>query len=130
MAFMKEFHLRGKLSNQIRASFIALIPKKVGADCIKDFFPINLIGCIYKILDKVLAARIKIVLPSISICQGAFVHGRQIFDSVLIANECLHSCKICSRLGLLCKLDLEKAHHRVDSDFSHYMWRRLGWALG
>lgn len=51
LAFMKEFHSRSKLCNQIRASFIALIPKKVGADCIKEFFPINLIGFIYKILD-------------------------------------------------------------------------------
>lgn len=52
MAFMKEFHSRGKLSKSIGASFIALIPKKVKADSIKDFRPISLLGSIYKILAK------------------------------------------------------------------------------
>ena len=42
MAFMKEFHSRGKLSKSIGASFIALIPKKIGADSIKDFKPTSL----------------------------------------------------------------------------------------
>lgn len=31
MDFMNEFHAWSKLSNRIGASFIALIPKKVGA---------------------------------------------------------------------------------------------------
>lgn len=64
MDFMNEFHARSKLSNWIGASFIALILKKVGAYYIKDFRPISLISCIYKILAKVLAPKIKIVLPS------------------------------------------------------------------
>ena len=55
MAFMKEFHSRGRLSKSIDASFIALIPKKTGADSIKDFRPISLLGSISKILAKVLA---------------------------------------------------------------------------
>ena len=37
MAFLTEFHLRGKLPNNIGASFITLIPKKQGADRLKDF---------------------------------------------------------------------------------------------
>lgn len=50
MAFMQEFHTRGELSRSIGASFIALIPKKSGVDCLKDFRPISLIGGSYKIL--------------------------------------------------------------------------------
>lgn len=49
MAFMREFHARGKLSKNIGASFIALIPKKIGPDCLKDFRSINLIGSLQKI---------------------------------------------------------------------------------
>lgn len=37
MDFMREFHERGKLSKNLGASFIALIPKKDGANQLKDF---------------------------------------------------------------------------------------------
>ena len=110
LAVMDEFHQRGKLSKGMGASFIVLIPKKAGELTIKDYRPISLIGSIYKILAKVLAGRIKNVLPEIiSREQGAFVMGRQILDDILVADECVHS-RFKERIpGLLCKLDLEKA---------------------
>lgn len=77
--------------------------------------PINLIGSIYKILAKVLAGRLQKVLPCIiSKNQGAFVKGWQILDGVLVANECVHLRNKERNLGLICKLDLEKAYNRVN----------------
>ena len=52
MAFLGEFHSRSELSKQIRASFIGLILKKAGVESFKDFWPISLIGCIHKSLQK------------------------------------------------------------------------------
>ena len=92
MNFMKDFHLRGKLSNHIGASFISIIAKKAGSVLIEDFRPISLVGSIYKVLAKVLASRLQNVLPNlISIAQGAFIHWYQILDGVLLANECFYS---------------------------------------
>jgi exonuclease III len=87
-----EFHEYCSFERSLNATFISLIPKKHGADEIKDFRPISLVGGMYKIIAKLLANRLSVVLGNIiSPSQNAFVKGRQILDSVLIANECLDS---------------------------------------
>lgn len=85
MAFIREFHAKGKLPKNLGASFSALVLEIEGASQLKDFRPISLIGNIYKILAKVLACGLQRVLPSIiSSFQGVLVKARQILDSVLV----------------------------------------------
>lgn len=111
----------------LHTSFIALIPKMEGAAQLKDFRPISLIGSVYKTLAKVLAGRLKRVLPSIiSSPQRAFVEGRHILNGVLVANECIHSRHKDKLPGVLCKLGFEKAFDRVAWSFLFYMLRRMG----
>ena len=77
LAVFEEFFQHCKFEKSLNATFIALIPKKIDASNVRDFHPISLVGSVYKILAKVLAIRLRVVLDQlISETQNRFVGGR------------------------------------------------------
>ena len=107
----------------MNATFLVLVLKKGGAEDLKDFRPISLVGSLYKLL----ANRIKKVMGKvISESQNAFVKGRQILDAVLIANEAVDSRLKDNVGGLLCKLDIEKAYDCVSWNFLLVVLKEMG----
>ncbi|GJV78503.1 RNA-directed DNA polymerase, eukaryota [Tanacetum coccineum] len=66
------FYSNGFCLKGINSSFIALIPKSQGANLVKDFRPISLIGSIYKIIAKLLANRFVTVLDGLVDFEKAF----------------------------------------------------------
>jgi hypothetical protein len=78
-----------------------------------------LIGSIYKVLANVLSNRLRCFIESvISESQSAFVHGRQILNGILIANEMVDEACCLKKEMVLFKVDFEKAFDSVD-------WRYL-----
>ncbi|GAU10636.1 hypothetical protein TSUD_419760, partial [Trifolium subterraneum] len=115
MRFIVEFHQNGKLTKGLNSTFIALIPKVDSPQRLNDFRPISLVGCLYKILAKVLANRLRQVIGSvISESQTAFVKDRQILYGILIANELVDEARRSKKELMLFKVDFEKAYDSVD----------------
>lgn len=72
-----------------------------------DYRTISLIGSAYKLISKVLASRLHVVMPKLlSANQFAFTSGRQIADCILIASEVVD---LLNEGGFLLKLDFAKA---------------------
>ncbi|KAG9443780.1 hypothetical protein H6P81_015120 [Aristolochia fimbriata] len=121
-----EFYEEGLTANSMGASLIALVPKKEGACCPKEFRPISLLCSHYKLITRVLASRLRTVLHEvISDNQSAFLRGRQILDSPLMLHELLHHYKKRGKQGTILKLDFEKAFDIVHWPFLEYLMTQM-----
>ena len=127
LRFLDVFYANGRFPKGCNASFIALIPKKADPQALNDYRPISLIGCVYKIVSKMLANRLKKVMPFIiDERQSAFIRGRHLLHSVIIANEVVEEAKRSQKSCLVFKVDYEKAYDSVSWEFLKYMLVRLG----
>ena len=107
----------GMVPSQLNHTFLTLIPKIHSPRKVTDFRPISLSNVLYKFVAKVLANRLKTLMPNIiSEHQSAFIPGRLIIDNILITHETLHHMKSkrTGRMGYMAlKLDMRKAYDRV-----------------
>lgn len=89
---VKYFFSNSNMSNAWGRSYITLISKKPNPKYIADFQPISLCNVSYKIISKILANRLKIVLPHlIGKEQCGFVSGRTPFDNIITLQKVVHS---------------------------------------
>ena len=100
----------------LNSTFLVLVPKKKGgAEHLKYFRPVSLVGSIYKLLAKVLVNRLKRVMSKIiSSTRNAFIEGKQILDASLIGNEVIDTKLRQKERGVLCKFNIEKAYDHWD----------------
>jgi hypothetical protein len=110
-------HSSGKVLLALKSTFLTLIPKEQRFINPRNFRPIALCNMIYKIISKVIALRLKPIIPFIiSKEQSGYVEGRKIMDSVILVHEIIHSLKITRTPGMLLKIDLSK-------DFDKLIWK-------
>jgi hypothetical protein len=76
------YDLRCQDLNLVNKANIILLPKKEGADNIRDFRPISLIHIIAKIVTKILTLQLApLINQLIFTCQSAFIKKRSIHDN-------------------------------------------------
>lgn len=114
---------------EMNHTFIVLIPKSEKASTVNQFRPISLCNVIYKAISKILANRLKEVLPKIiSPWQAGFVPGRTIQENSIVAQELVHSMKHKKgKKGLVAiKVDMEKAYDKMEWCFLEKVMRCFG----
>ena len=112
---------------------VVLIPKNNDPKNISNNRPISLCNVIFKLASKVIANKLKKILPSIiSDTQSAFVHWRLITDNILVAFEVMHhiSQKKAGKKGTMAlKLDMSKAYDCVEWVCLEKIMEKLGFNL-
>jgi hypothetical protein len=121
-----------QMDEAINVTNIALIPKVKDPKCVTDFRPISLCNVLYKIISKVLANRLKTILPMVIFQnQSAFLPGRLITDNILAVYETLHTMhtRLWSKVGYMgIKLDMSKAYDRVEWEFLDAVMEKMGFS--
>ena len=76
------------------ATIIVLIPKVETMQKITQYRPINLCNVLYKVIFKMIALRLMVILHDVIYqVQTAFVPGHLIADNILLAYESMHTIK-------------------------------------
>ncbi|KAM0041794.1 putative RNA-directed DNA polymerase [Helianthus debilis subsp. tardiflorus] len=130
ISFVKDFEVNGLLPDGCNSSFISLIPKVSDPSTLKDYRPINLIGCLSKVVSKLLALRLKKVVGKlIGMEQSAYIEGRNILDGHLVINETIAWAKSIKKKCMLFKVDFDKAFDSVNWNYLDTVMGFMGFGV-
>ena len=119
------------MPESLSSGLICLIPKGGDRQEIRHWRPITLLTTAYKILAKMISARVRPLLPDlIHDTQIGFVQDRSILDDVFTFSEATEWTQHSGQHLAILLLDFEKAYDRVDWSFLESTMERLGFPLG
>lgn len=112
------FHHQQMPLSQTQAVITLIEKKDSDKSLLKNWRPISLLNVDYKIASKVIAYRIKEVLPSlINPSQTAYVKGRYIGETLRLIEDVLSFTDEENIPGILLGIDFEKAFDSLDFNF-------------
>ena len=118
----------GQLSASHESSYLKLLPKE-GKDLtqLKNWRPITLSNCDFKIITKTLANRLTLGLRDIiSTNQTAYIKGRQITDNLHLLQYAVEKSASLEIPSLIASLDAEKAFDSVEHWYIREVLKKIG----
>jgi hypothetical protein len=111
----RDFYMGNLDVKKINYGTISLIPKVKEAERMQQFRPICLLNCLYKWITKCLTFRLEPVAARlIHKSQTTFIKRKDIMNSILALLEILHETKIKRKVGVVLKLNFEKAYDKIN----------------
>jgi Reverse transcriptase (RNA-dependent DNA polymerase) len=106
---------------------IKLIPKKGDLTSIKNWRPISLLNCVFKIISKSVDNRLKKINEIIlSRSQKGFTSKRYIQECIINIVESIGICEATNDPAIILALDMAKAFDTVQHDFAKEVYRFFG----
>ena len=119
VASVQHFFAASFLPAAANATILSLVPKFPGASNITEYRPISCLNTVYKVISRLLVARLKPILPNLILpSQTAFVKDRLLVENTTLASELVngyHKNKGEKRTTI--KVDIAKAFDTLSWDF-------------
>ncbi len=117
----------GSLSRSFKTASIKLIPKKGDCTKLKNWRPISLLSCLYKVISRALNNRLKTVSSTIfSRSQKGFTKDWYIQEVLINVIEMVAHCKEHNIPGAILSIDRSKAFDSVSHLYMHAVYEFFG----
>jgi hypothetical protein len=117
----------GSLTSTFRTALIKLIPKKGDQGQLKNWRPISLLSCFYKIISKAVNARLDKVIDKVtSLDQKAYNKNRYIQEALINTITTIRHCENNNISGVVLSIDQRKAFDSVYHGYMREVYRFFG----
>jgi len=114
----KKSFTEGELPLFLRTANIRLIPKKGDTSQIKNWRPISLLNCFYKIISRAITKRLRKYMDKLTpICQKGYSGTRYCQEVLISVIESIEKCNARKKRAGILSLDIKKAFDSLSHSF-------------